>query len=157
LFGRTSTLLPPGDPIRLTLLPDRGAALGYQLEAEYRKRAAHGPVDEETRRLARAAAERLASAGRRAVGRGDMQGAVNLFAKATSLLPESDRFRLELLPDLIAAAIDAREFDRASDLLADALEVAGSCRDPDLTTRLLPLQSKLDEIRDDATPTARVR
>jgi class 3 adenylate cyclase len=157
LFGRTSTLLPPGDPIRLTLLPDRGAALGYQLEAEYRKRAAHGPVDDETRRLARAAAERLASAGRRAVGRGDMQGAVNLFAKATSLLPESDRFRLELLPDLIAAAIEAREFDRASDLLADALEVAGSSRDPDLTTRLLPLQSKLDAMRDDATPAAHVR
>jgi hypothetical protein len=80
---------------------------------------------------------------------------VNLFAKATSLLPESDRFRLELLPDLIAAAIEAREFDRASDLLADALEVAGSSRDPDLTTRLLPLQSKLDAMRDDATPAAR--
>jgi class 3 adenylate cyclase len=156
LFARTSTLLPPGDPIRLTLLPDRGAALGYQLEAEYRKRAALGPVDEETRRLARAAAERLASAGRRAIARGDMQGAVNLFAKANSLLPETDRLRLELVPDLIAAAIEVREFDRASDLLAEALEVAGSCGDPDLTKRLLPLRSKLDAMRDHATAQARV-
>ncbi len=156
LFARTSTLLPPGDPIRLTLLPDRGAALGYKLEAEYRKRAAVGPVDEETRQLARTAAERLTSAGRRAAARGDVTGAVNLLAKASSLLPDTDRLRLELLPDLIAALIEAHEFDRARDVIAEAFEVSGLSGDADLTARLLPLRSKLHAMRDHATPQARV-
>ncbi|HEU0247492.1 MAG TPA: adenylate/guanylate cyclase domain-containing protein [Gaiellaceae bacterium] len=156
LFARTSTLLPPGDPIRLTLLPDRGAALGYQLEGEYRKRVALGRVDEETRQLARAAAERLASAGRRAITRGDTTAAVNLFAKAISLLPRTDRLRLELLPDLVAALVDTREFDRARDLVAEAVEIAGLSGDADLAARLLPLRSKLQVTQDAEAPQARV-
>jgi predicted ATPase len=143
LFSRTSAILPPGDPIRLTLLPDRGAALGYQLESEYRRRAALGTVDEQTRELGRTAAQRLSSAGRRALARGDMPAAVNLFAKASSLLPQADVLRRELLPDLIVALTQSGELDRAAQVIAETWDLAESCGDSSLKERVLPFRSRV--------------
>jgi class 3 adenylate cyclase len=147
-FSRINTLLPPSDPVRLTLVPDRGAALGYQLESEYRKRAAQGPVDGETRTLARTAAERLSSAGHRAMKRGDPTAAVNLFAKASSLLPRTDSLRRELLPHLIAALVDTGELDRAADLIRETWDIAEASGDAVLKERVSPLRSKLSEVHD---------
>jgi class 3 adenylate cyclase len=146
-FSRIITLLPPTDPVRLTLVPDRGAALGYQLEGEYRKRAARGQIDDETRRLAHTAAERLASAGYRAVKRGDPTAAVNLFAKASSLLAKTDPLRRKIAPDLIGALVRTGELDRAADLFENMSQLAESSGDVDLKERLFPLRSELAERR----------
>ena len=142
-FARIIKLLPPTDPVRLTLVPDRGAALGYQLESEYRRRAASGRMDDETRRLAHTAAGRLASAGHRAIGRGDSTAAVNLFAKASSLLPDTDPLRLQVAPDLIGALVDSGELDRAADLLEETSRLADASGDAGLEERLAPFHSEL--------------
>ena len=129
--------------MRLTLVPDRGEALGYQLESEYRRRAASGRMDDETKQLAQTAAERLASAGRRAVGRGDPTAAVNLFAKASSLLPDTDPLRLRVAPHLIGALVDSGELARAADLLEETSRLADASGDAGLEERLAPFRSEL--------------
>ncbi len=60
---------------------------GYHLEQAYRYRAELGPVDESARGLAAAAAVHLEAAGRRAMDRGDLVGAVNLLERTDVLLP----------------------------------------------------------------------
>jgi class 3 adenylate cyclase/tetratricopeptide (TPR) repeat protein len=60
---------------------------GYHLEHAYRYRSELGPVDEGARGLASAAAVHLEAAGRRALDRGDMAGAVNLLERTDVLVP----------------------------------------------------------------------
>jgi class 3 adenylate cyclase/tetratricopeptide (TPR) repeat protein len=71
--------------------------VGYHLEQAYRYRESLGPVGEDERRIGEAAAERLASAARRALNLGDAAAAVNLLERAASLLPAHDPRRVELL------------------------------------------------------------
>jgi class 3 adenylate cyclase len=74
--------------------------IGYHLERAHACRRELGRDDEETDRLARAAAERLASAGRRALGRGDVPGAVNLLERAAELLEAAASPDARVLLDL---------------------------------------------------------
>ena len=71
--------------------------VGYHLEQAYRYREALGPLGEDERRVGEKAADRLGSAGRRAMHRGDASAAVNLLERAASLLPAHDPNRIELL------------------------------------------------------------
>jgi len=100
-------------------------------------------MDDETRRLADTAAGRLASAGHRAIGRGDPTAPVNLFAKARSLLPDTDPLRLQVAPDLIGALVDSGELDRAADLLEETSRLADASGDEGLEERLAPFRSEL--------------
>ena len=86
--------------------------LGYHLEQAYRYRAELGPIDENALELADRACRHLASAGRLALRRGDMQAAVNLLERARSLPASDERARLELAPDLGFALIQVGEFER---------------------------------------------
>ena len=52
---------------------------------------------------------RLAAAGRRALGRGDMPASANLLRRAVQLLPRSDATRLDLLPELGEALLETGE------------------------------------------------
>ena len=81
--------------------------VGYHLEQAHRYRSELGFVDEPGRGLARHAAERLGSAGRRAFDRYDMPAAVSLLSRATALLEEGDQYRLELLVPLAEALGEA--------------------------------------------------
>src|SRR5439155_22414873 len=67
---------------------------GYHLEQAHRYRAAVGLSDERTRELADRAAAHLASAGQRAMNRGDASGVVRLLTRATALMPELSPARL---------------------------------------------------------------
>jgi hypothetical protein len=80
--------------------------LGYHLEQAHRYQVelGHGA---EARRLAELAGQRLASAGIRASGRADIPAAINLLTRAAGLLPLDDLRRLDLLPELGIALIDA--------------------------------------------------
>jgi tetratricopeptide (TPR) repeat protein len=71
-----------------------------------------GPANERTAALAQRAAAPLTAAGERAFGRGDMPAAVNLLARATTLLPPHDARRLGLLPELAFALAETGQFDR---------------------------------------------
>jgi class 3 adenylate cyclase/tetratricopeptide (TPR) repeat protein len=96
--------------------------VGYQLEQAYRYREELAPVDEDGRAVARRAAERLASAGRRAFERSDIAATVNLLGRAAALTEASDPIRLAVLPDLARALDSSGRFDDARACFAEALD-----------------------------------
>jgi hypothetical protein len=94
----------------------------YHLEQAFRSLADLGPVGDRARALAERAAERLATSGERADGRGDARAAANLLERAASLFPSDDRRRLTLLPSLGRVVGGAGEMDRAATILSEAVE-----------------------------------
>jgi class 3 adenylate cyclase/tetratricopeptide (TPR) repeat protein len=135
--------------------------IGWHLEQAHRQLAELGPVDAHGRELAAGAAGRLASAGRRAIGRGDLPAAVNLLERAIALLPEGsgeppggapvdpegsgeprrgapvdpepgDRDRLHLLTELGEALVLNLEPGRAAGVLDEALAAADRTGDAEL-------------------------
>jgi len=98
--------------------------VGYHLEQAWRYRVELGIVDERNQRLAGAAARRLGSAGRRALGRGDLPAAANLLERAVSLLPAGDPGGLELLVELADVLVSTGEFARAEAVLGQVAAAA---------------------------------
>jgi class 3 adenylate cyclase/tetratricopeptide (TPR) repeat protein len=97
---------------------------GHHFERAYVARCELAPVDDETRRLGERARTLLASAGRRALARGDMPAAVALLSRAADLPAEDNATRLGLVPDLANALSDAGELARAHSLLTEAIDEA---------------------------------
>lgn len=100
--------------------------LGYHLEQAFRYLKELGPLDEQGRSVGRDAAGRLSGAARRALARGDMRAAENLFQRAVNLLDENDPDRLALLPDFGETLITLGRFSEAREVL-DAC-IAGAAR-----------------------------
>lgn len=96
--------------------------IGYHLERAFRYREELGLVG--AQRLGDRAAERLASAGRRAYRRGDMAAAVNLLSRAASLWEADDLPRIAMLPELGAALNMSGELTRADEVLTEAVDRA---------------------------------
>ena len=94
--------------------------LGYHLEQAYRYRGELGPLDDEAVALGRKASARLASAGRRAMARGDFPAAANLLDRASRVLDERDADRSRLLVSAGEAYLEIGEFTKADDLLGRA-------------------------------------
>jgi class 3 adenylate cyclase/tetratricopeptide (TPR) repeat protein len=103
--------------------------IGYHLEQACRYRTEVAPIGEQRGDLALRAAERLGSAGRTALKRGDTRGAVTLLARAVSLPPRDASIRLQLLPDLGEALSSSGELARAGDVLTEAQELAARADD----------------------------
>jgi class 3 adenylate cyclase/tetratricopeptide (TPR) repeat protein len=103
--------------------------VGYHLEQAFRYREALGPVDERGRELGRRASERLAAAGRRALGRHDRQAVANLLGRAESLLDPDDPGRASLLPDLAIALWDRGRVEESNAVVAEALALAEALGD----------------------------
>jgi class 3 adenylate cyclase/predicted ATPase len=101
---------------------DYDELLGYHLEQAVRYRQELGTFSEHDGIQAARASEFLGSAGGRALSRGDMPAAVDLFSRAVDLLPDEDDRRLSLLPELGAALREAGELTRADEVLSEALE-----------------------------------
>ena len=108
--------------------------IGYHLEQAFRYRQELGAADDS---LAAQAGERLARAGRRAVGRGDLPAAVTLLTRAAALLPDSHEQRREILPILGGALMRTGDFTRAERFLDEALESAQAAGDRRLELRTL--------------------
>ncbi|HEU4979174.1 MAG TPA: adenylate/guanylate cyclase domain-containing protein [Solirubrobacteraceae bacterium] len=102
------------------LAGDYEEIVGYHLEQAHRALVELGSPAERVDALGERTAERLAAAGGRAFARGDMPAAVNLLSRATALLPARHPRRLELLPEVAFALLEAADFDR---LLATAAEL----------------------------------
>ncbi len=117
--------------------------LGFHLERAYRYRAELAPVDEAAGDLASRAAERLASAGRRASVRGDTAASASLLERAASLLPTDDARRKALFPELLHATIESGQLSRASAILTEAFELARSTDDRHLEMRAVLAQVAL--------------
>jgi class 3 adenylate cyclase/tetratricopeptide (TPR) repeat protein len=103
--------------------------VAYHLEQAHRDLLALGPPSDRTAALGRRAAETLASAGDRAFARGDMPAAVNLLSRATALLSAHHARRLELLPDVAFALMEAADFDRLVAVAREMEEAAAETGD----------------------------
>ena len=100
--------------------------LGYHLEQAHHHRRHLGRTDDRTDELAGRAGERLASAGHRAVLRGDIpETAVGLLDRSIGLLPEQHERRLDALLDLVEALRETEDLPRALRVCAQAIELAG--------------------------------
>ena len=108
--------------------------LGYHLEQAYRYRGELGPLDEEAVALGRKASVRLASAGRRAMARGDFPAAANLLDRASRVLDEGELDRSRLLVSAGEAYLEIGEFTTADDLLGRASSEAEAIGDGPLAT-----------------------
>ena len=131
----------PGDR-----MPEYEAVVGYHLEQAFRYRRELGATGSDVDRLGERAADRLAVAGRRALGPGDMAAAVSLLERATDLLPPESLERAQLLPDLSEALMETGALARADELLTEAIRVADGAGDAGLRghatiVRLLLMES----------------
>jgi len=131
----------PGDR-----MPEFEAVVGYHLEQAFRYRRELGTTGPDVDRLGERAADRLAAAGRRALGRGDMAAAVSLLERATDLLASDSLERAQLLPDLSEALMETGALARADELLTEAIRVADGAGDAGLRghatiVRLLLMES----------------
>jgi class 3 adenylate cyclase/tetratricopeptide (TPR) repeat protein len=106
--------------------------VGYHFDQARKLRLELGPPTERTAELGARAAEALASAGRRAFGRGDMSAAVKLLSRAAALLPERDPERAELLPQLAFALFETGDFDRLKGVVAETRRTAVAAGSPSL-------------------------
>jgi class 3 adenylate cyclase/tetratricopeptide (TPR) repeat protein len=111
--------------------------VGYHYEQAVRYRQELAALDEETRALSDRAGVLLARAGERAFARHDMPAAVNLLARATTLLNEEHPCRLQALPQLGSALMKTGDFSRADVVLGDALAGAAAAGDKKLELRTL--------------------
>ena len=93
--------------------------IGFHLEHAYRYGEELAAPDAG---LGARAAERLSAAGRRAAGREDTSAGAALLARAAALFPDTSPERLALLPELADAYRALGDFDRARELLEEALE-----------------------------------
>jgi class 3 adenylate cyclase/tetratricopeptide (TPR) repeat protein len=111
--------------------------LGYHLEQAYHYRTDLGVVDEAAQSIGSRAAEKLASAGRRAFVRGDAAAASGLLRRASELLPHDAFERIELLHEYAEAAIERGGFDDARPVLDEALAAARAAGQAHLEGRAL--------------------
>ena len=103
--------------------------LGYHLEQAHRYRTQLGPLDAHGVGLGVRAAERLGSAGGRAIDRGDMPAAASLLGRAAAVLPSDDPGRPWLLIRTGEARLELGEFAVAGTLFDTAIESAASLHD----------------------------
>jgi DNA-binding SARP family transcriptional activator/class 3 adenylate cyclase len=110
--------------------------LGYHLEQAYRYRVELRAVDDAARTLGREAAQRLGSAGRRALLRSDAPAGANLISRAVALLPADDPLRVELVPNVrvVQGSLDLSWADR---VLTEAIEAAATTGDRRLAAHAL--------------------
>jgi predicted ATPase/DNA-binding SARP family transcriptional activator len=111
--------------------------IGYHLEQAYRYRVELGAVDDAARALAREAAERLGSAGRRAFVRSDAPAGANLIARAAALLPPDDPLRVELVPNVRVVQGLGGDMGWADRVLTEAVEAAATTGNRQLAARAL--------------------
>jgi class 3 adenylate cyclase/tetratricopeptide (TPR) repeat protein len=112
--------------------------VGYHLEQAHRYREELGPLGRGGADLAARAGERLAAAGRRAVVRGgDAAAASSLITRAVSLLPSDHPLRGELLVELTSLLMTIGAFERADEVVGEALSTAKAAGDVRLEMRAL--------------------
>jgi predicted ATPase/DNA-binding SARP family transcriptional activator len=113
--------------------------VGYHLERAAFYRSELGHSDGETAALGKRAAERLASAARRAFLRTDLPAALNLASRASVLLPADDALRVELVPTLrmVQGMPEPLELGWADRVLTEAIEAAATTGNRSLAAHAL--------------------
>jgi class 3 adenylate cyclase/tetratricopeptide (TPR) repeat protein len=122
--------------------------LGYHLEEAYRYRVELGTVDDQARSIATRASEHLASAGRRAMNRGDLTAADRLLGRSADLLSADDPRRLELLLDRGQALIDMGQFTGADPVMEEVIDQAVERGDRGIELRARLIQASRVDSRE---------
>jgi predicted ATPase len=130
--------------------------IGYHLEQAHRFRRELGDSTEAADALSRRGAARLASAGRRAIARGNMAGAAALLTRAQLLLVDDDAAWAEFAPELGSALIETGELERADAMLSKAIEQAEAVGD-ERTRALAELERSFLRLHTDPAGTDEVR
>jgi len=107
-------------------LADAHALIGYHLEQAYRYRLEIAPWHDELAELAARAADHLAIAARRAIGRGDIAAATQLLGRTAALVPADAPERVELVTGLGAALVLAGDLREADAVLREAIDAAAA-------------------------------
>jgi len=113
--------------------------VGYHLEQTYRYLTELGVPGQRGRSVAMRGGKWLASAGRHALGRGDLAAAANLLGRARDLLPKDKTASLELLPLLGDALSQLGELSGANEILDEAIKSAGAAGE-----RAVELRARID-------------
>jgi class 3 adenylate cyclase len=116
--------------------------IGHHVEQAVLLRVELGDRGDETRALARDAAERLAAAARRAKKRADDHAAANLLERAIALLADDQALQLSLLPEL-GAVLSELDPARALPMLDDAIAAALTAGADAVRWRCVVLRSHL--------------
>ena len=103
--------------------------IGYHLEQAFLSRAGLGVPDHALRALGDRAAQRLASAGRRALARGDALAAAGLFRRAEGLSDGPPERTAVIQIDLGAALREAGRLDESEQVLGDAIRAGTGAAD----------------------------
>jgi class 3 adenylate cyclase/tetratricopeptide (TPR) repeat protein len=106
--------------------------VGYHLEQAWGYRIQLGPPDERSDAIGRRAATRLATAGRRALGRGDLPASVNLLRRALVLGPSAGAERAATLYDLAVALEDLGDARAAFETFDEVVRLAAASGDRSL-------------------------
>jgi class 3 adenylate cyclase/tetratricopeptide (TPR) repeat protein len=110
--------------------------IGYHLEQAYLQRLGLGPVTDAARAIRDRGRVRLESAGHRALLRGDLPAAVNLFERAVALSEPGDAERIEILSRQGSIVAQLGRLEEAEDLLTSALEQSEQLDDPAQAARV---------------------
>ncbi|MDP9256390.1 MAG: AAA family ATPase, partial [Actinomycetota bacterium] len=119
--------------------------VGYHLEQAHRLLLELMPPTPHIVSLGQRAAVALASTGRRAYARGDMPAAANLLSRATPLLDEEQRERIELLLQLAFALLETGDFAKLQNVVAVTAETVAASGDVGLEAhaQLLALRVRM--------------
>jgi class 3 adenylate cyclase/tetratricopeptide (TPR) repeat protein len=117
----------------------RDELIGFHLEQGYRHLEELGPVDEAGRAIADRAARHLASAGRRALGIGNLPACADLLERSASLIPKADLGRVEVLLYLGEALLEMGEFSRTAAIVSEGMVTAGTAPQQALQGRFMLL------------------
>jgi class 3 adenylate cyclase/predicted ATPase len=93
---------------------------GYHLEQSYAYLTELGAKDDHVRAVGIRASAKLASAGRRAMARGDLPAAASLLRRAAATRVKLDPERVRLLPDIAVVLTELGTFEEVAMVLADA-------------------------------------
>jgi tetratricopeptide (TPR) repeat protein len=102
-----------------------------------------GPVDGRAQELSSRAGRHLATAGGRALGRGDQHAAASLLQRAAGLLQDGTIQRARVLSDLAEAVFELGELNRSRGLLDEAIAQAEVLGEPGLAWRARILRAFL--------------
>jgi class 3 adenylate cyclase len=134
------------------LVGEHEEVIAFHLEQAHEYRRELGPLDDRGRELGRRAAERLRSAGRRALAREDLAAAANLLGRA---LARDAGPPAEILWDLCDATLSAGDTTSASGLIERY--AAEAQRDSGLAPRAVVLRGQLANLSGVADVAATVR
>lgn len=118
--------------------------VGYHLEQSYLLRAELGNLDPHAQAVGSEAAARLASSGRRALARGDLQAANGLLRRATALLPHEPARQVELSLEHARALRYAGDRASSGRAVTDALARATLLEDARLVLLCLLEQASVN-------------